>query len=208
MTIVGIFGTWDYSLFDKPENVFKFNLDLNPVYPFEEVEYNIFVLTVKSARFTLAATLCAITAACTVLIFVSAGSLNEYVIFPLLVFLGFMCQAIWAWEERTYVLDSNEKMYEFYRGNKLIYRGHYHNIYIRLKGQSSGGGETYYSVVLDGYHVDEEAITSTTTKMKMMAKMGRKLAHRLDINYFDSPDKSRAHVIRHRCPYRHRGTSP
>lgn len=197
----GIFSSWDYSFLDKAENVLKKNLDINPVYPFEEIEPNIFILNVVSARFTITVTIIIITVVITGIVFGLAGP-NEYLLFPILVIFLFSKQALASYEERRYVLDSNELMYEYYRGDKLIYRGHYHNCYIRLKGQNSGGGETYYAVVLNGFNLDEQAISATTVRLKKLAKLGRKLAARLNLNYFDSPDKSHCHVIRHTCPHR------
>ena len=38
--VVGIFGTWDYSFWAKPEDVFQDRLEKNPIYPFEETEEN------------------------------------------------------------------------------------------------------------------------------------------------------------------------
>ena len=183
----------------------KRNLDNNPVYPFEEIEPNIYVLTVTTSRYYIACGVAILTVFISGLVFGIAGEVNEYIIFPAVVVVLFGGQAYISYKERRYVLDSNELMYEYYRGNQLIYRGHYHNVYIRLKGQSSGGGDTYYTVVLDGFNLNEEAISANSTKLKKLAKLARKLATRLNVNYFDSPDKSRCHVIRHQCPYKFDG---
>ena len=87
-------------------------------------------------------------------------------------------------------------------GHQLVYRGHLHNLYLRVKGMASGGGETYYNVILGGYMVEPEALTRRSSSKKALAKLARKLAYKLDLNYFDSADKSRSHIVRHRCPYR------
>lgn len=49
--------------------------------------------------------------------------------------------------------------------------------------------------------VDAIAISSSSTRREILAKMARCLAYRLDLNYFDSDDISRFHVTRHTCPY-------
>ena len=130
------------------------------------------------------------------------GSADEYIVFSIIVFLSFFSSAAHDWQTRTVTIDSTRGMYEFHRSNKLIYRGHLHNIYIRLKGVNSGSGVTYYLVILSGYQVDEESITSSTMQHDSLAKLGRRLAHKLNLNFFDHQDKSRYHVIRHRCPYK------
>ncbi len=92
-------------------------------------------------------------------------------------------------------------MYEYYKGKKLIYTGHIHNIYIRLKGWKTGGDDIIYNLVLDGFMLDEQVLSGSTVIHNKMARLGRRLAYKLDINFFDFQDKSRGHVVRHRCPY-------
>ena len=193
---------WDWTTrLRYAEDVLEENMRWNPVYPFEEIEPNIFMLTVVSSRLYVAGTLCVLVFLISVIVFTFSG-VNEYIVYPILAFILFFSQAMGAWDERRYVLDTNAFMYEYYRGDDLVYRGHYHNIYIRLKGQNSGGGDTFYCLVLGGYMVDEESISATAPRLLKLAKLGRRLAGRLQLNYFDSPDVSRCHIIRHRCPHR------
>ena len=199
--VVGIFTSWEVDFFDKPENVFKRNLAANQTYPFVTISKGLYVLRVKTPRWAIGLLFSAITIIATTLAYVTSEKVDEYIIFPCVVLFGCLAMSMYHVRQRTFVLDTIRKMYEFYRGDKLIYRGHVHNLYIQLKGQKSGGGETYYQVVLNGYLVDEEPISGATTKKEIMARLGRRLAAKLDINYFDEYDKSRDHVIRHRCPY-------
>ena len=187
---------------ENPETIFARSLYWNPVYPFKEIEANVFMLTVKFHKFyvSLAVSIMA------VIIFITVscvqGRVSEYNIFLLMIFCGFFQHSVWSYKKRTYVLDSNTNMYEFYRGDTLIYQGDYHNIYIRLKGIKSGAGSIYYSVVLNGYNIDEESITMSGTSRKKLGKLGKRLALRLGVNYFDADDTSKHHVILHKCPYR------
>ena len=193
---------WDWTArLRYAEDVLEENFRWSPVYPFEEIEPNIFLLTVVSSRLYVAGTIAVLILLISVITFSIIG-VNEYIVYPIIALVLFSSQVLSAWDERRYVLDSNAFMYEYYRGKKLVYRGHYHNIYIRLKGQNSGGGDTFYSLVLGGYLVDEESISATTPRLQKLAKLGRRLAGRLQLNYFDSPDTSRCHIIRHRCPHR------
>lgn len=191
----------DVALFERPDVILKQNLDRNPIFPFVVIGDNVYALTVQSSKLYMYTFLALVTAVVTTSIYGYQENANELLIYPIIIFLGFFRQIVKFWKDRTYVLDSNKKMYEFYRGNKLIYRGHYHNIYIRLIGQNTGNGDVYYNVVLEGYYVDSTTITSAVTFPKKLMKLAKKLAYRLDLNYFDPADRSRGHIIRHRCPY-------
>lgn len=199
---MGIFTTWNFDFFEKPEVVLRKRLDGNASHPFVEKASGVFVLTIRPSSFAISAALCVCTVLITAMVYLIRGTVDEYIVFNLIVFFSFFSSAVRDWQARTVVVDSWRAMYEFYKGDRLIYRGHLHNVYIRLKGVSSGGGDTYYSVVLCGYQVDEEPITSSTTQHDRLAKLGRRLAHKLNLNFFDHQDKSRYHVIRHRCPYK------
>ena len=201
MAVTGIFTKWEFDLLEKPETLFKRNLDINPTFPFVPLRPGLYALRVTSARWAIGVIFMAITILITVFAFGTSSEIDEFMVFPVLVLLCSFFVTLSYAKAKVFVLDAEAKMYEFYRGNRLIYRGHVHNLYIRLKGQNSGGGDTYYQVVLDGYLVDEEPITGSTTRKDRLAKLARRLSARLNINFFDSTDKSRYHVIRHRCPY-------
>ena len=202
MTIQGIFTAWNgLNFVEKPDSIFKRKLEHNPIFPFEETDLNVYVMTARSARCIVGLLLFFGVIGGTALLYYNIGHVDEMIIFPVTVAILFLVHSLMNIKSRTYVLDNNLKMYEFYRGRKLIYRGHYHNIYIRLKGENAGGGDVYHSIVLGGFHIDEYAITGSMITAKRLTKWGRRLAHRLDLNFFEAADKSRDHVIRHRCPY-------
>ena len=112
----GIFSNWDVSgLFEKPENIFKKNLQKNPVYPFEEICPNVYVLTVKSARFGIGLLLCTVMAVGTITIFSTVKSvedLMEIVVFPLFVIIGFIIQVLvyGIWEFTRFIPASRIMM--------------------------------------------------------------------------------------------------
>ena len=54
---------------------------------------------------------------------------------------------------RIYIIDHVNGIYEFYRGSTLVYRGKLHNLYVRLRPQSTGAGEVFYDIVLNGFMV-------------------------------------------------------
>jgi len=124
--------------------------------------------------------------------------LNVYVLPPALMLL-FLVPALWRHRlVRTYVIDAANGFYEFYISTALVYRGRLRNAYVRLKGIGTGGGETYYCLIFNGYQMEELTITGYTTSLMKLRKLGRRLAMRLNVNYFDVHDLSSHHTILHR----------
>lgn len=199
--IVGIFTTWNFSLIEKAEAVFKRNLDKNPIYPFEEISPNIYKRRRVKSKYFWAGIL---TMILTVLIAVAMyydTPLDQFIVLHIMSLVFSIALTLYYKDERTVILNGRDLHYEFYKKDRLIYRGHYHNIYIRLKGEKSGAGEIFFTITLNGYHIEEEHLTSSSRSMEKLRKLGRRLALRLDLNYFDYMDKSRHHIIRHFCPY-------
>ena len=197
---VTIFGGLSQG-FEKAEAVFSKNLDLNPVYPFDVVSLNVYVFRRRSSSFVSGLCMLMVTLLITGLIYGLGGSINEYFLLPIVMISYSLYRTLYNLQWRTVVIYSNLRKYEFYVGKKLVYQGHIHNIYIRLKGMKTGGEDVIYNLVLDGFMLDEQELSGSTTMHDKMARLGRKLAYKLDINFFDYEDKSRGHVIRHRCPY-------
>ena len=200
--LAGIFTQVEVSLLDKTEAFFKKKLEDNPCHPFEEIKPNVFVMSVKSGKFYGGVVFIISVILCTVIADLMSGAFSEFFVFPIVIITYSSCLVVCSFPRRTYLINSTEKFYEYYVGKQLIYKGHLHNCYIRLKGVSAGGSEIYYNVVINGYMMEEQVITSSSTRREKLGKLARKLAHKLEINYFDCFDKSREHVIRHRCPYR------
>lgn len=198
----GIFTRWEVGVLDSAEAYFKKNLETNPSFPFVEVQANYFVMQSKSTRFIGAVLQSLVVIILSAILYSTSESFYEYFVFTIIIALWPLPTMITSYQKRTYVIDNNESMYEFYIGEKLIYRGHLHNVYIRLTAVNSGGATWHYCVVLNGYMVEEESLTPTSTRREHLARMGRRLAQKLDVNFFDCSDKARTHVIRHRCPYR------
>ncbi|XP_071941114.1 cation channel sperm-associated auxiliary subunit TMEM249-like [Antedon mediterranea] len=198
--VVGIFGSWDVTFFAKAEETFQSKLEKNSVYPFDEIEKDRYEIIFRSPWLGISAgILTGLTLS--MVIFYASTTPDQYITF------FFIAMAVMLYTTYTYkairkiTLDMANSRYEFRINNRLIYRGHVHNIYIRLVGQNSGAGDVYYKVVLNGYHSEELPLTSSTVRKEKLEKLGKRLAARLNLNYFDWLDKSTKHVIRHRCPY-------
>ena len=197
---VGIFGTWDLSFWARPGDIFQAKLEKNPIHPFTETRPHRYEVTLRSPWLWISILLMIVVLLCTI-IYCTMNTPDQMLAFGIIAFVITVYNVHVYNDVRRIVIDLNEKEYEFYKGNHLVYRGHVHNVYIRLVGQKSGTGDVYYKVALNGYHLEEQALTSITVRKEKLEKLGRKLATRLNINYFDWMDKSTKHVIRHRCPY-------
>lgn len=64
------------------------------------------------------------------------------------------------YNERTYLLLTDHRIYQFYIGDSLARESHYHNIYIRLTKQMAGDEKMLVKLVLDGYGIEPFSISS------------------------------------------------
>jgi len=105
--------------------------------------------------------------------------------------------------DRIYILDENSATYSFVVGQRSC-SGTYHNIYIRLSKENTQGQPLssitppQYHLVLDGVKIDQQRITKCScSDLKLLRKLGQKLAKNLNINYFDEANVSVFHNVRH-----------
>lgn len=87
---------------------------------------------------------------------------------------------------------------QYYVKDDLVYRGHCHNVYIRLKVLKVAG-EAYYKVVIGGYGIDAFDVTHLSEQPDKLFHLGRTIALNTRCNFFDYDDISTRHTIRHRC---------
>ncbi|CAM4581527.1 unnamed protein product, partial [Lepidochelys kempii] len=73
-------------------------------------------------------------------------------------------------------------------------------IYVRLTAQTDAYGKCFYSLIINGYGLEVLALASLSDKYEQMEFLGRRIARKLKLNYFDYLDVSTHHVIRHRPP--------
>uniref|UniRef100_H2YC54 Uncharacterized protein n=1 Tax=Ciona savignyi TaxID=51511 RepID=H2YC54_CIOSA len=104
------------------------------------------------------------------------------------------------WQKRRIVLEKDGQNYFFYVGGRLVYEGEIHNIYFRLRSQCSSNGSTYYRLVLNGFHVEEQELSSMTTNKAALELLAKRIAFKTNVNYFDSDDVSISHIVRHVNP--------
>jgi len=87
---------------------------------------------------------------------------------------------------------------QYYVNDELVYRGHCHNIYIRIKAIKVAG-EGYYKVIICGYGIEAFDVTHLSKQADKLFHLGRTIALNTGCNFFDYDDMSVRHTIVHRC---------
>lgn len=71
-------------------------------------------------------------------------------------------------------------------------------IYIRLqKRMDRTGAVSHYYLLFGGVDIEDVKISREDTSILKLREMGKDIANKLNLNYFDHEDKSAHHVIRH-----------
>ncbi|XP_072179610.1 cation channel sperm-associated auxiliary subunit TMEM249-like [Diadema setosum] len=199
-TVVGIFGTWDMSIWSRPEDVFREKLAENHIHPFTETAPNRFMYEFRSQWFWIFL-FGIIVEIIGVTLWYLFWDPSQFISFAVLFFVISLHRIYVHKDMIKIIIDLPRGEYYIVKKGDLTYRGLLHNIYIRLIGQNSGSGEIFFKIVLNGYNLAPQDLTSSTVRKEKLEKLGRRLASRLGINYFDWTDKSTRHVIRHRSPF-------
>jgi len=113
----------------------------------------------------------------------------------------------------TLYLDCQALVYEIYRDGRLRYRGHFHNIYVKLKCLQTVKDKRarvksdlgMYYLELNGTRISPILLSSSSKNFHEMRKIGKRIAANFNLNFVDAEPVSKHHQIRHRCPY---GVSP
>lgn len=106
-------------------------------------------------------------------------------------------------------IDCQTLTYEIYRGDELRYRGHFHNIYVKLKcvttrrdrrTRDKTDPELYY-LVLCGVRMAPVYLSPRSKSFHEMRRLGKRIATNFNLNFVDMECVSKHHHVRHRCPY-------
>jgi len=219
----------DCRFWKKPEEIVKERLDAHDYYPFGVVSpFGIYRLryTQDSFWYGLFAA-CLLIAFFTMLLFWTQqydeeeSKREDFSVdmwlegqFAVAFFCGVSVFLIvwWSWAKthiHTLFIDCQTLTYEVYRGRRLKYRGHFHNIYVKLKCvQTHKAGKTknkddrrLYYLVLSGYNVSPIFLSPKAKSFFELRKLGKRIATNFNINFIDVEPVSKHHQIRHRCAY-------
>jgi len=89
---------------------------------------------------------------------------------------------------------------QYYVNDDLIYRGHCHNVYVRITVVKVAG-DGYYKVVIGAYGIDALDVTHLSKHADKLFHLGRTIALNTGCNFFDFDDVSSRHTTRHRCSH-------
>uniref|UniRef100_A0A674JRR7 Transmembrane protein 249 n=1 Tax=Terrapene triunguis TaxID=2587831 RepID=A0A674JRR7_9SAUR len=102
--------------------------------------------------------------------------------------------------KRHLVINHARGCYQIYIKRRLWEEGPLHQIYVRLVAQTDAYGKRFYSLIINGHGLEVLALASLSDNYEHMEFLGRRIARKLKLNYFDYLDVSTRHVIRHRPP--------
>eukprot|EP01112_Ceratiomyxa_fruticulosa_P023203 TRINITY_DN877_c0_g1_i2.p1 TRINITY_DN877_c0_g1~~TRINITY_DN877_c0_g1_i2.p1 ORF type:complete len:222 (-),score=22.06 TRINITY_DN877_c0_g1_i2:103-768(-) len=179
---------------------FTRKLDENPYHPFTRLGPKKFYLRMRYRRFYVSL----VTSFLSLVLVALFSALKEFSGFQFILSAALFVSSITVTytykDTREYTLDGENCTYSFKVGKNTSYTGPYHNVYIRLRKRIDSGKARYY-LIFNGYQMDKQVLTGTTRNSPGLRQLGQQLAHALAINYFDEPNVSPHHVLRHDRPH-------
>ncbi|XP_042165769.1 transmembrane protein 249 [Oncorhynchus tshawytscha] len=168
---IGIFGTWDHQ-FNATEQALTDKIKNNPCYPFTIVKDEAYLFLVQDHH-----------------------KYTGFLVFSMCLSLWLVCSGAFR---RRLVIDHKKKEYRYYIHTHLRHRGPLHQIYIRMIAQKSGQVLLMYKLMLNGYKIEERELSGFSEKYELLECQGRRIATKLNLNYFDYQDTSKRHLVIHR----------
>ncbi|XP_075406619.1 cation channel sperm-associated auxiliary subunit TMEM249 [Tenrec ecaudatus] len=98
---------------------------------------------------------------------------------------------------RRLVLNHMRGLYHFSIQGHTVYQGPLHLIYVRLALNSDAYGRCFFQLVLCGHKLEPLVLVELSEHYEQMEFLGRHIARKLNINYFDYQTTSYRHVVRH-----------
>ncbi|XP_020851048.1 cation channel sperm-associated auxiliary subunit TMEM249 [Phascolarctos cinereus] len=195
-TVGNGFELWDIGCFSTERSLAK-KLKKNPFYPFFQQQANVYVLEYYQDTLWKGILLFLI---CVILM--SLGLFKkvhnqETWGFPAYgVGIG-LWLAVSSLPRRRLVLNHTRGMYHFSIHGHTVYQGPLYRIYIRLALRSDAYGKCFFQLVLCGYKLEPLVLVKLSEHYQQLEFLGRHIARKLNINYFDCMAVSYRHVVRH-----------
>ncbi|XP_006830945.1 PREDICTED: transmembrane protein 249 [Chrysochloris asiatica] len=98
---------------------------------------------------------------------------------------------------RRLVLNHMRGLYQFSIQGHTVFQGPLHLIYVRLALSSDAHGRCFFQLVLCGHKLEPLVLVQLSERYEQMEFLGRHIARKLNINYFDYVTTSYRHVVRH-----------
>ncbi|KAK6491277.1 transmembrane protein 249-like [Huso huso] len=192
----GIFSTWDYKVY-KAEQVLHNKMKKNHCYPFTLEKPNVFVMDYLHDDLWKGLLLLLASVIGSGVYLSGHEDSHEFAAF----FVLGLCLGVWftasASFQRRLIIDHHAGVYRFYILQQLRQQGALNQIYIRTKAKRSGQGHLFYTLIINGYKIEEQQVCGFSENYEVLETLGKRMATRLNINYFDHIDISTRHLVTH-----------
>ncbi|XP_008569936.1 PREDICTED: transmembrane protein 249 [Galeopterus variegatus] len=98
---------------------------------------------------------------------------------------------------RRLVLNHARGLYHFSIEGRTVCQGPMHLLYVRLALSSDAYGRCFFQLVLCGHKLEPLVLVQLSECYEQTEYLGRHIARKLNINYFDYLATSYRHVVRH-----------
>ncbi|KAM9165661.1 cation channel sperm-associated auxiliary subunit TMEM249 [Pangshura tecta] len=193
------FVLWNLHFFNV-ERSLACRLQQNAHYPFQVQQPNVFVMEYYKDTLWKGALIFLICVLGGVFYFKSEKVSQDYSGFFVYGTLVGFWLLLSSMHKRHLVINHVQGCYQIYIKGRLWEEGPLHQIYVRLTAQTDAYGKRFYSLIINGHGLEGLALASLSDKYEHMEFLGRRIARKLKLNYFDYLDVSARHVIRHRPP--------
>uniref|UniRef100_A0AC11EGD0 F-box and leucine rich repeat protein 6 n=1 Tax=Ovis aries TaxID=9940 RepID=A0AC11EGD0_SHEEP len=190
------FQLWAQGLFCTERSLAR-RLKSNSFYPFMQQQPNVFVLEYYLDTLwkgTLLFIVC--------ILLISFGLVSEvqkqetwgFPAYGVGVGLWLMISSL---PRRRLVLNHALGVYHFSIQGRTVCQGPMHLVYVRLALNSDAYRRCFFQLVLCGHKLEPLVLVQLSERYEQMEYLGRYIARKLNINYFDCLATSYRHVVRH-----------
>ncbi|XP_032746658.1 transmembrane protein 249 [Rattus rattus] len=172
-------------------------LKKNSFYPFKQQQPDVFVLEYYLDTLwkgILLFIICLIFISCNILKEVDHQKTWCFPVYGMAIGLWLMLSSV---PQRRLVLNHTRGMYHFSIQGRTVCQGPMHLVYVRLALSSDAYGGRFYQLVLCGHKLEPLVLVQLSERYEQMEFLGRHIARKLNINYFDYLASSYRHVVRH-----------
>nr|XP_012615337.1 transmembrane protein 249 [Microcebus murinus] len=190
------FQLWALGLFCTERHLAR-RLKNNSFYPFTQQQPGVFVLEYYLDTLwkgTLLFVVCVILVSVSSLRQVQEQETWGFPMYGMAVGLWLIISSL---PRRRLVLNHTRGMYHFSIQGRTVCQGPMHLVYVRLALSSDAHGRCFFQLVFGGNRLEPLILVQLSEHYEQMEYLGRYIARKLNINYFDYLATSYRHVVRH-----------